>query len=1594
MRESRACDAVVAVVDDDRSIAESGRRDSLQRISSYACADAGPAASAVAALVWAWWRLAQLRPSGRRTETARHSCRYRIALAVAAALVSALPSAAARAQFHPTQYVATVWQTEQGLPQNSVNALLQDHDGYLWIGTYGGLARFDGERFKFFGSADVPGLGSVGITSLYESRPGVLWVGTAGGGLARLDHGVLTTYTERDGLPSGFIDSIRGDPEGNVWIKTSGGLARFAGGKLAPYPSYRGKAVREFYLQARDGSRWFRQGETVFRFGTDGSVATLNVGKPSVFLVREARDGSVWIAARDAYRLVRYYEGVFSDLRLPSVGRHPLADRHPEVAITMTEDANGELVLFTPAGLVRTVGGKLSSPEALPLPSNGGELPKVRSLLVDSEGNLWVGLIAAGLVRLRPAPLTAYGKGEGLSDGSFNAVFQDRQGRVWLGGDRLYWFDGHRFHRIPGLKAITAIAQTHDGDLWFGGYGELYRWRSGVLTRFGVEAFCVSGIFQDTAGTLWIGGTKGDRPGGLYRFREGELDRLPGISGAQNMTGDRNGGFWLMADEGLFHVQGGRMTRYDQTQVPPREVAGFYQDSTGTLWFASNGGGLLRLRDGRLKAITTGLSNNVLLRFLDDGRGGLWLSSHHGIFRVSLKDLNDFADGRLSSILPVSYGVAEGMRSSDCNWGNPGIWKTSDGRIWFPTVRGVAAIDPNAGNRLPPPVVLDEAWANQLELGRGGRTSAPPDANTFDFRFTALCLSAPEKTRFRYRLEPFDKDWVDAGTRRTAHYTNMPPGEYSFQVIAANNYGIWNDRGAGVHFVLRPHFYQTDWFRALCAAVFLALLWVAYRFRVRQLQVEFRKLRDVIETVPAMAWTARPDGANEFANRRWAEYTGLSAEETAGSGWTAAVHAEDRQPFWEKWRASMATGEPFESEARFRCAANGEYRWLLARGVPLHDERGNIVRWYGILTDIEDRKRAEETVRESETRFRTFVDHVGDAILVQDEQGTIVDVNRQGCEGLGYTRQEVVGRPPAASFCLNTDRADAEMESVTQRTARGESVFDRHLHRRKDGTVFPVEVHATLFWFGGRRLLLKAVRDISESVRAEEAVRKSAKQLREVIDTIPAYVWSALPDGSLDFINQRWLDFSGFSLEQGLGRGWEQAIHPEDRDQFLEAWRRAIGSGKAMEAEARVRRADGQYRWLLIRNVPLQDETGTIVKWYGTSNDIDDRKRAEQALRRSEAYLAYAQRLTHTGAWASDSTTAPLYWSEEVFRIFGFDPQHGLPTPDEPIKRIHPEDLEKFKRGFDRAIYGKVDSEVEYRILLPDGTVKHVYGIGHPVLNSQGELVELVGIVADITERKRAEEERERLRQVEADLAHINRVSMMGELAASIAHEVNQPLSGIVSNGGACLRWLAGDAPDVEEVREALRDIVRDGKRAGDVIARIRALTKRTALPREKLDLNEMIREVLALVGDEAKRNSVTIRRRFAEDVLPVLGDRVQLQQVVLNLVMNAIEAMSSVGERARELVIITRNIGPDQVQVTVEDTGMGVDPNTMARIFEPFYTTKSGGMGMGLSISRSIVQSHGGRLWATANDGSGTSFHFTVPKHHEEETNAGAAAF
>jgi PAS domain S-box-containing protein len=370
----------------------------------------------------------------------------------------------------------------------------------------------------------------------------------------------------------------------------------------------------------------------------------------------------------------------------------------------------------------------------------------------------------------------------------------------------------------------------------------------------------------------------------------------------------------------------------------------------------------------------------------------------------------------------------------------------------------------------------------------------------------------------------------------------------------------------------------------------------------------------------------------------------------------------------------------------------------------------------------------------------------------------------------------------------------------------------------------------------------------------------------------------------------------------------------------------------------------------------------------------------EEKLQRSEAYLAEAQRLTHTGSWAwRIAGRDVLHVSEEWYRIYGFDPEKGMPAWEERLRRVHPEDQAKWQGAIDRAIGEKSGYEVEFRILLPDGTVKYIHTVGHPVLNASGDLVEFVGSAMDITERKRAEEERERLRQAQADLAHVSRVTTLGELTASLAHEVNQPIAAAVTNANTCLRWLAANPPNVEEARAAAMRIVRDGKRGAEIINRVRLLFKKGTPERELVDVNEVVRGMIVLLRSEAARYNISVRTELAAELPPVLGDRVQLQQVLMNVMLNGMDAMKEV-EGTRELAIKSQRAENEQVLMTVSDTGVGLPAEQADQIFQAFFTTKSHGTGMGLSISRSIIESHGGRLWAAGNSPRGASFHFALP--------------
>jgi PAS domain S-box-containing protein len=857
----------------------------------------------------------------------------------------------------------------------------------------------------------------------------------------------------------------------------------------------------------------------------------------------------------------------------------------------------------------------------------------------------------------------------------------------------------------------------------------------------------------------------------------------------------------------------------------------------------------------------------------------------------------------------------------------------------------------------------------------------------------------------------------------------------------------------------------------------------------------------LVEAIPTLVWRAGPEGNIDYVNKRVLEYLGAPLGEIIGWGWMEKVHSDDVSFKVATWLRNLESGNPHDAVCRLR-GADGRYRWFEVRGEPLRAGDGTVLSWYGVLIDIDDRRRAEEALRESEYK------------------------------------------------------------------------------------------------------------------------------LRQIIETVPGLFWSTGPDGEPTQVNQRVLDYSGVRFEDFLHLGWKEFLHPDDLSETANAFSHAIQTGTSFQAVHRLRRADGGHRWHHARGEPLRDGQGRIVQWYGLSVDIEERKQAEDRLRRSEAYLAEGQRLSHTGSFGWTPSTGELHWSDETFRILEYDPSIK-PTIERVLQRIHPDNRAMIRQLIDETSSGEKDFDVTHRLLMPDASVKFVHVLSRALHDASGNL-EIVGAlmdvtentrlycdlaereakirrlidsniigifiwdfdghileandaflrmvnydredlvsgriywteltppdwrdrnnlrikahkssghfppfekeytrkdgtrvpvlmggatfeesgnqgmayVLDLTERKRAEralreseakfrdyaetasdwfweigpdykftlltenafgsnaadrigaaywdhaldletepekwrlvwatldsrqpfrdfiyrglagngapmyvkasgkpvfdatggfcgyrgtgtdvtalmraqDEHERLRQLESDLAHMNRLSMMGELAASLAHEVTQPIGSARNNARAALNFLDNDPPDLGEVREALGCVVGDADRVGDIIDHIRAHIKKAAPRKDRVNLTEAITEVIALARIAIAKNGVSVQTRFTEGFLPVQGDRVQLQQVVLNLILNAVEAMNLVDAGGRELLLSAEHSGANDVLVAVRDSGPGIDPERCEHVFDAFYTTKPSGVGMGLSICRSIIDAHGGRLWADANEPRGAVFRFTLP--------------
>jgi len=781
-----------------------------------------------------------------------------------------------------TQYIHDIWEIQQGLPQNSVYVVIQTREGFLWLGTEEGLVRFDGVRFKVYDKRNVESLINNSIYALYEDRQGNLWIGTHGGGLTCMNHleyedGTFTTFTKKQGLSNDAVWSICEDQEGNLWIGTEEGLNLMKEGKFTTFPEKHGLSgsIVMAICEDREGNLWVGTVSGLNRLDPkNGKITTYTteegLSNDRINAIYEDRKGRLWIGTHiglnrldpENGKITTYTtEKELSNIRINAI----------------YEDREGSLWIGTyGGGLNRLYSNDGTSIFNVTAYTTKQGLPNnvVWSICEDREGSLWVGTEGGGLNRLKEGKFIAYTTKEGLSNDMVWSICEDHEGNIWIGtnGGGLNCLKGRKFITYTTNEGLSndmvwSICEDGEGSLWIGTDGgglNHMNPKNGKITRYtskeGLSNNRITAIHEDGEGNLWIG-----TDGGLNRLNRNDSKggKFTTFSKKQGLSNDlisvihedKKGNLWIGTGNGL-----NRMSRRESkgetftiTAYNTREglsnsnVTSLYEDQEGSLWIGTYGG-LNCIKDGKLTSITIkeGLFDDTIFQILEDNRGNLWMSCNKGIFRVGKKELTDFFEGKREAIQCVSYDEKDGMKSRECNGiSQPAGWKSRDGKLWFPTIKGVVMIDPNniKINRHPPPVVIKEIIVDNKKIqphllrfsSNETKLVLPPGIEQFEIQYTGLSFLVPEKVRFKYKLDFFDKKWREVGSRRTAYYTKIPPGDYTFRVKACNNDGIWNETGASISFYLKPYFYQTWWFYIICAigAVFSAF--GIYRLRVKQL---------------------------------------------------------------------------------------------------------------------------------------------------------------------------------------------------------------------------------------------------------------------------------------------------------------------------------------------------------------------------------------------------------------------------------------------------------------------------------------------------------------------------------------------------------------------------------------------------------------------------------------------------------------------------------------------------------------------------------------------------------------------------------------
>src|SRR5215813_4450267 len=1115
-----------------------------------------------------------------------------------------------------SQFYYTYWNEKEGAP-GPISALAQTEDGYLWIGSEQGLFRFDGVRFEEYKPQPGVQLPSYTVYALMPTPDGGLWVAFSPTGLGFLKSGSLKVFTRKDELPDTPIHCVVRDHEGRIWAGTETGLVLRQGNRwvdIGPGWNLHREMIR-YLLVDRGGTLWvatikriafLRQGSKRFELG--GAVET------GVTTLAQAQDGRVWFA-EDGRGEVRPVPlgGHNADSEFPVIARKGLSkllfDR--DGALWITDMYLGIIRIRYPEKLKDRRYG-LHDPELELFGEKEGFAGGiVGELLEDREGNIWVGC-SNGLIQFRYTDVLPVRLPEGYHR---LTLLAGQHGGLWVGTisyKPLLHIHGENVLVERAGERVASVLRAPNGDVWWGSRTGIWRQRGTEFKYFPLAKEAVPDwmrqlIPSGADGGLWI--ELGDV--GFVQFNQGVWNLHAWPAGVPSVGGtfregpsasyvDRGSGkIWLGYTSGhVILLDGARVTVYSQNDgldvghinvIRGRGQHIWVGGDLGLMFFSKRRFWRVRVAGGEPLGAISGI--------IETADGGLWLNEMRGIVHFPPEEVRQFIADPNYSVKDRRFDYLDGLPGKPrMDFTVSTAVETSDGRLWFAADYGLGVIDPAHffKNVVPPPVSIVSISNEKSRQPISNSIRFPAGTHSVEIDYTALSFSIPERVKFRYKLEDVNAEWQDAGTRRQAYYNNLGPGRYRFQVIACNNDGVWNEAGASLAFSVAPAWFQTNWFRIACVAAFLAFLWAAYQVRVRQLRNEEAKFREAVESMPALAFIAMPDGQRTFVNGRWVEYTGLTEQQALGWGWRGAVHPDDLSRVLKTWQESQASGNTLEYEVRLRRGTDGDYRWFQTRAVPMRDKRGKIVRWYGVINDIEDRKRAE---------------------------------------------------------------------------------------------------------------------------------------------------------------------------------------------------------------------------------------------------------------------------------------------------------------------------------------------------------------------------------------------------QLQVDLAHVNRVSTIGELTASLSHEIKQPIGAAVTNADTCVRLLDRAEPDVPEAREAALEMAKDARRAAIIIDRVRSMYRKGSSQLELVDVNEAIGEMVPILHNEANRHSVTMRTDLAEGLPKVRADRVQLQQVLLNLMLNAIQAMEKTGGA---LTVKSQCDQERGVLISVSDTGVGLPAEHADQIFNAFFTTKPEGSGMGLSISRSIIESHGGRVWSTPNHGRGVTFHFTLPRAAE----------